>query len=239
MKKIFTLLLLTASMTAFAQEIAPYAMVKQNACATYAILRGENKKLNMGTCYYRIAVNSVTDNQDGTKLIVYRTDVLNKKKAISSFSKALGMDGGFFNQILLTEDGSYAMDQDMAYGYGKEMARGGFMFKIPSQLIAGQTLENGTVNQEYRLDRYQYTSSMAYNDVKVEREEDYTTPAGTFHCFVITYNVSGSISVGSQSFNINNEPCTIWIAQNYGIICYKYISSGSPIYFELNEVNGI
>lgn len=237
MKKnfILNLLLFAFCINAFAQDIVPYAMIKQNACATYAIYRGEQKKLNFGICYYKVAVNSVTIGNDGSKTVVYRTDMMNKKKQITNYSGAIGTEGGFFNQIIVASDGSYAMDQDLAYGYGGDMARGGFMFKIPALLNVGQTLENSTVNQEYEVMGRKMTSSLAYNDVKVEREEDYVTSVGTFRCYVVSYKVSGT----AGGYNISNESGTIWLAPGYGIICYKYVSAGIPIYIELCELEGL
>ncbi len=234
MKKIIIMLFLVVSLNVVAQEVIPYAMTKQNASITYAVLRGEKKKLNFGICYYKIAVNSATTNDDGSKTVVYRTDFLNKKKKITNLSKSVGSDGGFFNQVVFAPDGSYVMDQDILYGYGGEMARGGFMFKVPETLSVGQTLESGTVNQKYVMMRQDVTTSIAYNNVKVEREEDYVTPAGTFHCYVITFTISGV----ANNMKIN-EPVTLWMAPGFGIICYKSISDGRPIYMELHEYEGI
>lgn len=240
MRKFFTLLLLAACVCAYAQEVVPFALTKQNARAMYRVVYGKKKKLNFGICYYNMAVNSVTTGNDGTKTVVYRTDFLNKKKQISSYSDNVGSEGGFFNQIVLAPDGSFAMDQDMGFGFGNEMARSGYMFKVPGKLSVGQTLEGSTVNQKYVLyilGKYNYTTSLAYNNIKVDREEDYETLVGTFHCYVLTYDISGTISANGQSANLN-MPVTMWVAPGIGVVCYHYISSGIPYYIELCELEG-
>jgi len=234
MRKLVALLIMAACINVAAQEVAPYALVKQNACLTYALLRGEKKKLNFGVCYYKLAVNSVSTSADGSKTVVYRTDMLNKKKKITSLSGSVGTAGGFFNQLIIAPDGSYAMDQDMTYGYGGEMARGGYMFKMPAKLEVGQTLESSTVNQQYVMMNQKVSTSLAYNNVKVVREEDYVTPVGTFHCFVITYTMTGTMN----EYGLNMD-VTLWVAPEYGVICCKYISGGTPIFIELSEVEGM
>lgn len=245
MRKFFTLLLLAACVCAYAQEVVPFALTKQNARAMYRCVYGKKKKIiNFGVSYYNIAVNSVTTNADGTKTIVYRTDFLNEKKQISSYSDNIGSEGGFFNQIVLAPDGSFAMDQDMEYGFGNEMARSGYMFKVPGKLSVGQTLEGSTVNQKYvtyAMGKHNGTSSLAYNNIKVDREEDYETLAGTFHCYVLTYDISGTMSANSQSANLN-ESVTMWVAPGIGIVCYRYytvaLGKPFPVYIELCELEG-
>lgn len=236
MRKIFAILLFAVCISGYAQEVVPFALTKQNARATYRVVyekKGSNKVLS----YYNIAVNSVTKGDDGTKMVVYRTDFLYEEKQKSILHKRYGgSKGGFFNQIMLAADGSYAMDQDMDFGYGEEMARSGFMFKIPNKLTVGQTLESSTVNQKYVSHqngaKLENIISLAYNNVKVDREEDYETLAGIFHCYVITYNISGSIILSDfiQSFPYNiNQSVTMWVAPGIGVVCYKVYSISPEI----------
>ena len=131
MKKTLLFLAICWSVATMAQDVLPYALVTPDAVAEYVLTRGEKKKLNMGTCYYRIGVANVSSTEDGSQNITYRLDMLDKKKNISAYSQAAGTKDGFFNAILVAPDGSYKMDQDILFGIGQDMARAGFMFIVP------------------------------------------------------------------------------------------------------------
>lgn len=233
MKKNILLLVLCWTMTALAQDVAPYALVTPNASVTYVLTRGEKKKLNMGICYYRIGVTNVSSTEDGSQNITYRLDMLDKKKNISSYSHATGTKDGFFNAILVAPDGSYKMDQDILFGIGQDMARAGFMFIVPGEMSVNQTLEGGSVQQEYKVMGTPVKSNYEYQNITVVGEEDITVPAGTFHCMVIEGKAVG---------NLNKDrivlPFKMWMARGIGLVRYR-AEFGMIMYAELSEMSNL
>ena len=229
MKKFLLFLTLCWSVVAMAQDVLPYALVKQDAMVEYVLTRGEKKKLNMGPCYYRISVTDVSLTEDKSQNITYRLDMLDKKKNISSYSQASGTKDGFYNAILVAPDGSYKMDQDILFGIGQDMARAGFMFIVPGKMSVSQTLEGGAVQQEYKVMGSSVKSNYEYKNVKVVGEEDITVPAGTYHCMVIE---------GTAVGNLNKDrivlPFKMWMARGIGVVRYR-ADFGIILYAELND----
>ena len=84
---------------------------------------------------------------------------------------------------------------------------------FPSMLQPGMKLNDGEVrikiaNQGMTL---MNMSMKIYNRV-VEGKEDITTPAGTFSCYKITYDVDSKVLFKSQSKGVE------WISKNAGIV---------------------
>lgn len=229
MKKTLLFLALCWSVATMAQDVLPYALVTPDAMVEYVLTRGEKKKLNMGPCYYRISVANASLTEDGSQNITYRLDMLDKKKNISSYSQVAGTKDGFFNAILVAPDGSYKMDQDILFGIGQDMARAGFMFIVPGEMSVNQTLEGGSVRQEYKVMGTSVKSNYEYQNVTVIGEEDITVPAGTYHCMVIE---------GTAVGNLNKDrivlPFKMWMARGIGVVRYR-ADFGIILYAELND----
>lgn len=240
MKKLILCLLSVISLEVFAQEVVPFALTKEGSVATYAILRGEKKKLNMGFCYYRFTTDNVVLQEDGSKVVTYKTELLNKKKVVSSMSGMVGAKDGVYSAIQVMSDGSYKMDQDLMYGVaGINFARGGYMFVLPAQMQVGDVLESSTVRQEYTMSmmgqNYACKTDFKYSDVKVTREEEITVGAGTFSCMVIEGTLSGTYSLNGAGSTLNDH-FTLWVAPGVGTIRYRIPSAGVPVYIELSEL---
>ena len=83
---------------------------------------------------------------------------------------------------------------------------------IPNSLSVGQKLPDGEVIMSVDAGVMTMNVTINMTDREVVREEQVTTDAGTFNCFVITY--TNTVEMGMRrTFN-----CTQWIAKGVGMV---------------------
>lgn len=233
MKRILSFLLSLVWLVAgHAQEVQPYALVKEGATATYAVYRGEKKKLNMGMSYLENKVYKVKELGDGSKEVTYCMNILNKKKKLTKMGGMIGTDGGLYTMITIDPSGSYKMDNDMCFGIAKDIKRGGYMFEVPGEMKVGDRLSSSICKQTYKMMGKNLSSAISYDNLTVEDEETITVGAGTFNCM----KVSGSLSGEYNKFKFSDQKFTYWMAPGVGIVRYKIHHLGETVYFELDTL---
>ena len=111
-------------------------------------------------------------------------------------------------------DMSYFLDPEMLKNYqSMEVSVSGDALEMPSDMAAGQTLNDGQINVAVGMGGT-VIMNMYVNitNRKVEGKESITTPAGTFDCFKITYTIE-------TKFGVKIERNTVeWIAKNVGTV---------------------
>lgn len=114
-----------------------------------------------------------------------------------------------------------------------EMKIEGNNLEMPSTLTVGQSLKDANMsviisNQGFKM----MSIDIKITNRKVEAQESITTPAGTFNCMKITYNVATKMMF---SFDTN---VTEWIAPNVGTVKNEtYDSKGKKLgYSILNSI---
>lgn len=84
---------------------------------------------------------------------------------------------------------------------------------IPNDLEIGQTLPDASASISLNAQILEINFDIILSNRKVVRREQIETPAGTFDCYVITYNNEMRGRVASRSYQ-----CTDWIAEGIGMV---------------------
>lgn len=94
-----------------------------------------------------------------------------------------------------------------------EMEITGTDIELPNELSVGQALSDANVAM--KIDMGGMTMNMKVDMVnrKVEKQENVTTPAGTFNCYVIYSDNESKMMMVNQSF-----PSRLWLAEGVGMI---------------------
>jgi len=97
--------------------------------------------------------------------------------------------------------------------------------ELPDNLEVGQQLDGGTFTMSGSLPMKMETT---ITNRKVDSKETITTPAGTFDCFVITYDMV--MKMGVKRTMMNKE----WIAKDVGVVkSATYKSNGKMLSYSL------
>lgn len=90
----------------------------------------------------------------------------------------------------------------------------GDYISLPSKLQVGQSLANGLFTIIFKsAETVMFTTQVNITNRKVENQETITTPAGTFDCFVISYQTDTKMAfIKSKSFTKQ------WYNTKYGLV---------------------
>lgn len=128
----------------------------------------------------------------------------------------------------MCEDGVLKMDlkkfipQDM-YGSGSDIKfeMEGDYLEIPKNLEVGQTLKDGMIEGKMVMEDNPMMGNMTMTvkilNRKVESKESITTPAGTFSCFKITYDMESSTKVMGMNTNVTMNSVD-YLAEGVGVV---------------------
>lgn len=84
---------------------------------------------------------------------------------------------------------------------------------IPNSLQIGQTLPDASASISLNAQILAINFDIILSNRKVIRKEQIETPAGTFDCYVITYDNELKGRIASRSYH-----CTDWIAEGIGMV---------------------
>lgn len=84
---------------------------------------------------------------------------------------------------------------------------------FPNTLSVGQTLPNATVTMKVDAGMMNITTTVTMTNRKVLRQESITTPAGTFECYLITYENNLRMGALNKTYS-----CKQWIARGVGMV---------------------
>lgn len=88
----------------------------------------------------------------------------------------------------------------------------GVDLEIPNNLSVGQELPDAEMNMKISMSGININMDLTITNRKVIGKEDVTTPAGTFSCFVITYDMTTKMGMTQTS---NSKQ---WIAEGVGMV---------------------
>lgn len=88
----------------------------------------------------------------------------------------------------------------------------GIDLEIPNNLSVGQELPDAEMNMKISVSGINMNMDMTITDRKVAAQEDVTTPAGTFNCYLITYKITTKMGM-TQTSNAKQ-----WIAKDVGMV---------------------
>ncbi len=109
----------------------------------------------------------------------------------------------------------------------------GSNIEFPNTIKAGQTLKEAKFNLAIKMGLTNMNMVLNMLNRTVEREESVTTPAGTFKCFLISYDSEVNVGV-KQSFKIKE-----WLAEGVGVVRTEtYTKNGKLVsYSELTQLS--
>lgn len=112
-----------------------------------------------------------------------------------------------------------------APGNGMTMDVTGDQMDMPSSLSVGQTLKDVTYNLKMTMGSVTMMNrKFDVTERKVEAEEDITTPAGTFHCYKITFNTDSGGGIGGGKIK-----SVMWYAKDVGLVKSESFSDNGKL----------
>lgn len=114
----------------------------------------------------------------------------------------------------LSIDFESLLNPDLLAQYGEiDYDISGTNLDWPSNLSVGATLPDASMNMTISMGGMNMTVSTVITDREVTGKEKVTTPAGTFDCYVLTYNTT------VNSMGMNNEMNSKqWFAKGVGMV---------------------
>ena len=105
-----------------------------------------------------------------------------------------------------------------------EVEMSGTDLLYPNNLSAGQSLPDADVQMTVKMPPLNMKMNMNFFNRKVEGNESVTTPAGTFDCYVITYDSEAKMGFKMTSSN------KLWLSEGFGMVKSEtYNKKGSLI----------
>lgn len=207
MKTKFFLTLLGAMLSAglFAQECQLYYPAKENAQLGY---NQYDKKGNLSGSSLQ-------------KIISLKTTAASTEALISAESfDAKGKSLGIVELTARCESGVYYIDMKNYMGASTtdaykdmEMSVEGGNLEMPLSLNAGDVLKDGNLKVAFSSGGMTVLNmTVAITSRKVAAKESITTPAGTFECYRITYDIATKMMINVKSKGVE------WYAKNVGLV---------------------
>ena len=214
MKKSFTLILVVclASLNLYSQ-CNPFFSLKEGTEYEMEMFNARDK--SNGKIVYKVQQIEKSDN--GFNALIHST-MYNKGDKM--------MHEGEFEMIC--EDGMMKMDMGRlipeeslkAIGEDVKPVIEGDYLNIPSNLSVGQELKGGTISMKIENggnNMMGFSSDVEISNRKVVSKETITTPAGTFDCFKITFDVKSSTKVMGMNMG-NTTGSAEYIAEEVGVV---------------------
>ncbi|MBE9510783.1 MAG: hypothetical protein IMY71_07895 [Bacteroidetes bacterium] len=209
MKKL-TILLLTGAFllgtsNLFSQECVFYSPVEKGTVLKYS--NYDKKDKLTGTTTQTVIDNYV---EEGVQTVKLRNEY-----------QGVDMDSAFVRELeMKCKDGKYYVDMESYIGESTLVPYSNMEttfevenMTIPAKLKAGEILDNGRVTATIsHNDMKIMTISVNISNRKVEAKEDITTPAGTFECYKISYDISTKMIITIKASTVE------WYAKNIGVV---------------------
>ena len=207
-KSIFILLaafFLLSNSNLFAQECVFYSPVEKGTVLKHSDYDKKDKLTGTST-------QTVLDNyiENGVQTVKIRNEY-----------QGVEMDSVFMTELeMKCKDGRYYMDMESFIGEStltpySEMETTFEVenMTIPAKLKAGDVLDNGRVTVTISNNGMKImTISVNISNRKVEAIEEITTPAGTFECYKISYDISTKMLITIKASTVE------WYAKNVGVV---------------------
>jgi hypothetical protein len=139
-----------------------------------------------------------------------------------------GKSQGTVNLKARCEGGIFYIDMKnfMAQPAGEDaqMSIEGGNLEMPSNMKAGDMLKDGNMKMSIAAGAMTMNTTIAITNRKVEAVESITTPAGTFECYKISYDIA------TKMMGINSKLKGVeWYAKNVGMVKSESYSSDGKL----------
>ncbi len=165
----------------------------------YEMQQFDNKDKQTGTSAY--TVTSSTTDTDGNVAAILHTHYVGKsdKDTGSAYVSYKCQDGkAYVDMKNFIPSGSSGQNMDIKTDAS--------WMEIPQTLSVGMTMADATGTMSFYSNGTLFsTIKISITDRKVESSESVTTPAGTFQCFKVTYNVASESTTMGIKMTTNSK----------------------------------
>jgi hypothetical protein len=209
MKKIYILLLLIASYSAFSQQCSNYYFLQSNKTIEMTISNKKGKEA--GKLIY--VISNVANKGNTTSAIVNSEFIDKNGKSVSKATNSIQCDNGNLMMDMKMFIPSTQMEQ-----MGDISAAGTASYlEYPSTFNQGDALKDASLSMDFKsASGLGGHVSIDMTNRKVVGKESVTTPAGTWDSYKITYH---SKMVFKMGIGIPmNADVTEWYAPGFGVV---------------------
>ena len=210
-------LLAVLAMPVTAQNCSKYYPMEEGTVMEYTSFNGKGK--TQGTISY--TVTKVTDegSSSSATMVMKYMDDKGKEAFTSEFTYSCTGN-------TVTIDYESLMSNQMLQQFGDmEMEVSGTDIELPNDLEVGMELPDANVIMKISISGMNMNSQVDMINRKVEKKETITTPAGTFHCYVIYSENQSKMMMAQQNF-----PSRLWLSEGVGMVKQEtFDKNGKPM----------
>jgi hypothetical protein len=214
-------LFLTIGTVAYTQDCTLYSPAEENTVVEY---KQFNKKGSLtGSSVQKI--DKVEKSSNGIGVTVTSESFDSKGKSLGTSQLKLRCEGG----VYYIDMKNYLNQQSTESFKDMEMKVEGGNLELPANLKAGDILEDGDLKISYSGEGMPaMTMTINISNRKVESAESITTPAGTFDCFKITFDMATKMMMTVKAKGAE------WYAKGVGMVkSESYSTSGDLMGYSL------
>lgn len=215
MKKLYVLLAFLFSSAGIINAQCSNNFYKLEEGATYEMTVYNKKDKEEGRI---LNVIMAVDNKDKARYATFHSKIFDKKdKLMTEGDYEVICEGDKIKidmQHMFSTMPQFSADNDMT------MKVDGDYMEIPSNLEVGISLPEAKSNMTMQIgnsEMHLTSTDFLLKNRKVEKKEDITTPAGTFSCYKITYDMDMNMKVMGISRKMNSSGAE-WITEGIGVI---------------------
>lgn len=190
-------------------SVSTFKAVSQNCSVYFPTVKGtiyemqqfDNKDKQTGTSTYTVN-NSITDTEGNVAAIIHIHSQGKSDKDTMSANVSYKCENGkaYVDMKNFIPSGSSEQYKDM------EIKTDASWMEIPQALSVGTTMVDATGTMSFYSNGTLFmTMKISITDRKVASSESVTTPAGTFQCYKVTYNIASESSIMGIKTTINSK----------------------------------
>ena len=195
---------ITVNTNVFAQDCSTYYPLKEGT--TFEMTSYDKKDKQTAVVSYKMA--SVTTERNKTIAMVETEIFDDKSESVLKSSYNITCEDGLiaidFKSLITPEMFSQYKDMEIDIT-GTDMI-------IPNNLSVGNTIPDSDVLMTIKMTPIQMKVSVKMLNGKVEKREKVTTPAGTFDCFVISFETEFKMGIKRKGKTRQ------WLAKGVGLV---------------------
>ena len=207
MKQLLLLLLCCGFFTAgiIAQDCPMYFPAQENTKMEY---KQYDKKGNLSGSSIQI-ITGIKKSPNSTEAAISSEHFDAKGKSLGTMQLTAKCEAG----VYLIDMKSYMGQQSSDPYKDMEMTMEGGSLEMPGNLKAGDILKDGDLKMSFSSSGMTMMSmAISITNRKVEAVENVTTPAGTFECSKISYDIATKMMINVKMKGIE------WYAKNVGLV---------------------
>lgn len=165
-------------------------------------------------------ITSIKKSAGSTEVTVAAESFDAKGKSLGSIELKARCEGG----VYYIDMKNFMSQESMEAYKDMEMKMEGGALEIPASMKAGDVLKNGDMKMSFSSGGMTIMNiTMNISNRKVDAVESITTPAGTFECYKISYDVAMKMMMNMKSKGVE------WYAKGVGMVKSETYSSDGKL----------